>query len=555
MYESVHVLAYSNSLLLEIMQHELGEDVPADIAPAVVSTLSTAATVTLRSPPETFSPISHLPNELLAMMFDFYLKDHFLSPAIQSDWYSKWRRAAAASKDVSSTLGGISIHLVCRHWYNVMATCPVLWTHMTLRTPEIFDTMLQRSGCLPLYVENIHTPGKMRHDKDHVQALVSLFKQLNRVRSLDLVVSPDVQNALKKVTMPPQDGRSLESLILAFPSQALYNFTQWGPIGLGSDMPRLKRLSVNYIDYGFLRNIVRPTLTTLEINYHYPGQTVAAWLDLLSGLPALQELQLVNFQLKSAPDDTVNATTPRTLCFPTGFRRLVLDASIHHRESVSQLLDKIKYERLALVVRIHDSFLEPSSDFARYGELRDLLGRLLHQDHIYRVTIRSRDVGRLVLTHFASYRHVNLHHTSGLGQGSLLFSLRLAKAAVEATKDGCLPPILEEFAPVLTRAHQLLHMDVKIPCHIWTAFRRWLPQMRRIQVSHASAVRTFLDAVKSASAAGLPLPFPHLIYLVVAVLAPSERLERRIIEDWQEYSDARCRGGLAGCSLKRALAD
>lgn len=78
--------------------------------------------------------------------------------------------------------------------------------------------------------------------------------------------------------------------------------------------------------------------------------------------------------------------------------------------------------------------------------------------------------------------------------------------------------------------------------------------MRRIQVSHASAVRTFLVTVKSASAAasGLPPPFPRLIYLVV-VLAPSEQLERRIIEDWQEYSDARRRGGLAGCSLNRAL--
>lgn len=128
------------------------------------------------------SPIARLHNEVLAMVFQFYVEDTVATDSKKRIELQKLE--LIDTKHEYSESRCLAALLVCRRWYTVMISHPRLRTHVSLSTSEAFNTVIKRSGSLALDVENRRIPPMTFRHEGHRQALASLFDAaLRRIAS------------------------------------------------------------------------------------------------------------------------------------------------------------------------------------------------------------------------------------------------------------------------------------------------------------------------------------------------------------------------------------
>lgn len=476
------------------------------------------------------------------MVFKFYCDDRFVSSA-SAEW-----KLVPASRTL--TWRNLATLLVCRHWHAVMVAHPRLWTHVILHTQNNFDAALQRSGCLPLYVENIHTPEEMRCDEGHAQALKSVFEQIDRVKSLDLCIPTKLSAAFEDVNsmFSQRDAPRLENLCIEH-RREYASAARWGPIGSTSKMPRLKYLKLRHFDFQLLTDMVRPTLTTLHVGRIHSLQTLYFWVDLLSGLPALQDLSLIYFRLKIAP----LTPTPLPTARHKDLKKFNLVADFAHVESVAQLLPTMTFDRKRVDVTVRFEHLPPQEPpSAPYERLSALFRDLYPADNC--ILIGPWPGTNYVCTFFAPKKDlprlygVRKPRNDGNADGQDRFVVNVLRQSIrknpEAADETFLPPIAQQLAPVLAGVEQL-RTDIGLPRRAWSTFGPSLPNITVLEVPNEGALKTFLEAVMNAKPAE-PALFPRLILPNVLC---ADKVDYALIDDWKLYRAAREQSKLTTCNL------
>ncbi|EKM52672.1 uncharacterized protein PHACADRAFT_149521 [Phanerochaete carnosa HHB-10118-sp] len=195
----------------------------------------------------TRSPLLELPDEILSEVF-LHCAD-----GIRKEYYQCF-------PDETAVLGPftwLTVAHVCRHWRVIALVSPRLWSHIDVRREDRTTEFLRRSGEVPLSIYH--------HDHPYSEkALRLVFENIPRIRVLIVSTShfPFANPPLDICTVSPDTPLILEKL----------------------------KLSVASID--FVKTIVLPRLTHLKIGRS--RGTVGEWADLLSGLPAFTELELIS---------------------------------------------------------------------------------------------------------------------------------------------------------------------------------------------------------------------------------------------------------------------
>lgn len=182
----------------------------------------------------------------------------------------------------------ITVTHVCRQWRDIALNSPTLWTSISCKQPDCINAFIERSRQAPLDITRDHLDRK-----NAAGALGYLLRERNRWRTFECTVPILEWNDI-------DDAPQLEELRLV---GALRTPPMSTPTPPSFPSLRLHRVGLVSMPYSFMENLLkRDSITNLSLENVIPRQTLATWLDVLSLLPALEELKLVNvFQSPAQP--------------------------------------------------------------------------------------------------------------------------------------------------------------------------------------------------------------------------------------------------------------
>ena len=223
----------------------------------------------------TISFISRLPTETLAEIFLLFERQY------REASFSVRNQAAQ-----TRPFGWLVITHVCRHWRGVARTLPHLWSHVPMaHKDEPIEMFLELSNGIPLSI----VPGSLAYDDELQLKIFSLLiPEAPRIRSLRLCLSTEL---LEELVSEVWETPLLESITLELgdegtpPAPALA-FIQ------NASLPALRILSLRTFHCTYVRDFLRPTLTTLIVRMPASALSVPEWAEALEGLPLLEYLAL-----------------------------------------------------------------------------------------------------------------------------------------------------------------------------------------------------------------------------------------------------------------------
>ncbi|KAI0784585.1 hypothetical protein C8Q75DRAFT_389330 [Abortiporus biennis] len=221
----------------------------------------------------TLSVTYKLPHEVLEEIFAIYaaLCRAYVAPP---NTIGFGRPKSAIRRDLSK-YSWIRVTHVCHHWRETALHSRRLWARLFLTSAPCIEAMLPRSGNLPLYIEcsePLTTDRRMR-------ALQALRKDMHRVKSLSLVITPYQVKELAGImdTTPALENFSIVNI------KSYNRFAFRSKLLLDVPRPSLKRLAFDK----FAWKSVKPVLDTSA------GLTELSLANLQTRLVPMEELLAV----------------------------------------------------------------------------------------------------------------------------------------------------------------------------------------------------------------------------------------------------------------------
>lgn len=231
-----------------------------------------------------YAPINRrLPPEVLCEIFLQLAKGCHAEYEVYALFSPTRRRIVSGLPNPSAWM---TITHVCRHWREIALGFPSLWTSIHNKKPEYIRTFIARSRQAPLFINE--------HHNDSVcvrEAFNNLLRERHRWRTFECIDPVLEWNDI-------DDAPQLEELRLCNPFRTPFMSP---PAPSSFESPRLRRVEVESVPYSFIKSILkRDSITNLSLTGITPRQNPATWLDMLSLLPSLEELELAQVLQPSA---------------------------------------------------------------------------------------------------------------------------------------------------------------------------------------------------------------------------------------------------------------
>lgn len=199
----------------------------------------------------------------------------------------------------------LAVTLVCARWNEVALGTPRLWADLYFPArsgPRGFQKQVQlffdRSGGVPLRIfqQGNHSMGEESPEEPArplpLKFLEMLMKESHRFHELSLVVDEQefVHIPSSKLASPTLHTLAISAITDDFP----IHDTTFDPLGQTS-WPNLRVLRCCWTSWGLLKALIRPSLTSLDVNcitHPRAMQSLTDWLTLLGNLPCLASLRL-----------------------------------------------------------------------------------------------------------------------------------------------------------------------------------------------------------------------------------------------------------------------
>ncbi|TFY76047.1 hypothetical protein EWM64_g7964 [Hericium alpestre] len=269
-------------------------------------------------------PIFRLPPEILRKIFL-----HHARP-VQDD---------ATFADDASCATLLSVSQVCRRWREIAVRDPFLWTHVPIGNLARAEIFIQRSQGRPISLWG-------RFNLSHVSELSTLQLtplvpsaegSLERVEAISIVIpNPDFARADSWViTLPSEAAPRLRALRLYSEMPLATMRTDLNP-PFGYELPMLRTLYIDSVDFGWEWIGRMPTLTSLVITYQHTGSSVSDLRHILNALKVLENLTELDLVI---PGLTIpDPPTPLEAIYMPRLKRCIFDSTAR---SVIQLLQHI----------------------------------------------------------------------------------------------------------------------------------------------------------------------------------------------------------------------
>lgn len=243
-------------------------------------------------------PVSRIPNELLCEVFLYARSACGLHVRVLVEaFYAKEGRITDDLLALWGPHRWITLSHVCRLWRNVAISCPRLWSQIIVTAnDDRIAAFLQRSQRFPLAF--FKSPVAEQPISQYVGILNAHLDRTIFIESLKIGTgdSEVLGTAADDVELP------LESINMSATAGA-----DFIPVISSAKFPRLRRVYVATASYSAVRNLLRPSLTSLTLTGLSAPPSTEDWLSLLRGMPALEELYLVGAIL---PQDSSIVTLP-----------------------------------------------------------------------------------------------------------------------------------------------------------------------------------------------------------------------------------------------------
>ncbi|KAJ3559500.1 hypothetical protein NM688_g301 [Phlebia brevispora] len=235
--------------------------------------------------------IARLPEELLSSIFKVYVAEHWQLSYHPPPSPCQW----------------IRILHVCRDWRRIALHTPTLWTLMSPSVHEEYiNFALANSGKGPLTVRVFPTLRRWGSTLGNTSR--ALLGALPRIRHAEFIIARDAQSAFSET----EQTSSLRPVSLERLHLSMKTSISTLPIFSTADMPLLKSLHVLDGSEALVISLIRPTLTTLHVDFAPPADPLLL-ASALKQLPLLRHLQLSNIQTRSQPfpgDSLLKCTIP-----------------------------------------------------------------------------------------------------------------------------------------------------------------------------------------------------------------------------------------------------
>lgn len=234
----------------------------------------------LRTKRNALSPVSRLPDELLATVFTLYARQYHIA-----DW-AKVKNFATPAARVPPW---VWVSYVCRRWRMVALGCPTLWTYAFFVSRTWMTALLQRSQMAPLRVRMDLTYYSTRRSL----LLEMLFEHLPRMEEFHLRgLSADAASSVVSKLLDPapllrsfqlavlSNKRSLASLDAPPPTL---------PVLFSQATPKLRSLDLSRLDVAW-HSLTLSGVTGLRLLSMPRAHTMQQLSFILSQMPHLRDL-------------------------------------------------------------------------------------------------------------------------------------------------------------------------------------------------------------------------------------------------------------------------
>ncbi|KAF8556006.1 hypothetical protein OG21DRAFT_1507098 [Imleria badia] len=234
----------------------------------------------LRTKRNALSPISRLPDELLATVFILYARQNHIS---------EWAKVKTFSVAPAPVPPWVRVSYVCRRWRTMALGCPTLWTYVFFASRTWMTVLLRRSQMAPLRVGFDITYGTRRS----LPMLEMLFEHLPRMEEFHIRgVPPDaVPNIISKLLVPAPLLQSLQLTVLSKKRPLVPLDSPTLPVILSQTTPKLQSLVLARLDIAW-HSLTLTGITSLRLLTMPRPHTMQQLSSILSQMPRLMELEL-----------------------------------------------------------------------------------------------------------------------------------------------------------------------------------------------------------------------------------------------------------------------